>query len=448
MVPNSSLDLSRQDGRRVKVERIVHWLREAGHVVRFVAVQPGDVVLADTGYGLLQFFEAARIDAGGGGTSPPRLSPLASLELLRFGEEHDIPRAELAASDRAFCAGRRAFRECDLVHALLSPSDVGSMLCARLLGIPLVVEANGPPLFEPGLSPPERPGGESERFARLCSELTLGSAGAVAAVSPSVRDVLVSEWGVDNSHIVVLPNAAEVPAPGSSDRLAKYRHDYDLRGAPVVIYAGALQAWCGVEHLLEAFVRVREKHPEAMLLIVGDGPSADELQARAARFDLFASVRFAGSVPHEAVGALLDLAAVAVAPYSRSAFDFHSSPVKIFEYMAAGKAIVASRVGAITEILRSDETAVLVEPGVPAELAEAIGHLLSDGARRRRLGDRARREAVENHTWEGYVRRLVGVYEGALSRFQEARAARGALADDRSAMTLPQAAQPGRPRES
>ena len=89
--------------------------------------------------------------------------------------------------------------------------------------------------------------------------------------------------------------------------------------------------------------------------------------------------------------------------------DF-GSPTKLFEYMAMGKAIVASRLGQIGEVLVDNETAVLVEPGSARELADAILRLSGSRDLRERLGAAARRAAIERHTWKQNAQRVIDVY--------------------------------------
>jgi glycosyltransferase involved in cell wall biosynthesis len=323
--------------------------------------------------------------------------------------------SELTTSDLAFCAGRRVFHGCNLIHTRLSPFDVGGLLCARKLGIPFVVEVDALPLAEARHLSAELLDPESERLARLLAGRTLGGAEAIVTVSTALRDLLVADWGVAPETITVLPIGADAPPATAPGRVAELRHEYGLRAGPVVIFIGALQPWHGLDVLLEALAVVRAKYPEVMLLVVGAGPLRDELEGRAATLNVFDSVRFTGEVAHERVGQLLALANVAVAPCPRPPFECYFSPLKIIEFMAAGKAIVASRLGQAAGILTDEETALLVDPSSSGELAHAIGRLLGASDLGRRFGDSARNQAEREHTWAGYIGRLMTLYESVLS---------------------------------
>jgi glycosyltransferase involved in cell wall biosynthesis len=123
-------------------------------------------------------------------------------------------------------------------------------------------------------------------------------------------------------------------------------------------------------------------------------------------------VIFTGAVAHERVAKLLDACDILVAPHVPLAdgSEFFGSPTKIFEYMAMGKGIVASRLGQIGEVLVDGETALLVEPGDVGELAGAILKLVQSEDLRNRLGARAREVAEKEHTWTRNAQRVLDAY--------------------------------------
>jgi glycosyltransferase involved in cell wall biosynthesis len=123
-------------------------------------------------------------------------------------------------------------------------------------------------------------------------------------------------------------------------------------------------------------------------------------------------VIFTGAVSHDRVPKLLDACDILVAPHVPLAdgSEFFGSPTKIFEYMAMGKGIVASRLGQIGEVLVETETALLVEPGEVVQLRDAIVELVENGELRRRLGLKAREVAEKEHTWVRNARRVLDAY--------------------------------------
>lgn len=177
------------------------------------------------------------------------------------------------------------------------------------------------------------------------------------------------------------------------------RQQHGVDGAPTVLFLGSLQPWHGCDILLKAFAGVRRACPEARLLIVGDGKTRVSLMAQAGALQLNGAVRFMGHVPHRLIPELLAIADVAVLPYPTLPMPFYFSPIKLFEYMGAGKAIVASRIGQIAEVLRDGDTARLVAPGSVEELSQALVEVLEFPDRGAAMGARARAAAAA-YTWQ------------------------------------------------
>ena len=115
---------------------------------------------------------------------------------------------------------------------------------------------------------------------------------------------------------------------------------------------------------------------------------------------------FTGPLPRDKVAEYLDASDILVSPHipMPDGSRFFGSPTKLFEYMAMGKGIVASRLDQLAEVLVHDQTALLVTPGSVEELAEAILRLASDPSKRESLGAAARQAAVERHSWARNVR--------------------------------------------
>jgi glycosyltransferase involved in cell wall biosynthesis len=179
---------------------------------------------------------------------------------------------------------------------------------------------------------------------------------------------------------------------------------------PLVVYCGQLYPGRGAELLLD----VAAAAPGLDVLLVGGQPEdVERLRAAAATRGL-GNVRLTG---HRSVGELpgyLFAADVLVMPHTTrslasdraTAISDYASPMKLFEYMAAGRAIVATRFPSVTEVLRDGETGVLVPPDDPAALRDAVVGLAGDPVRAARLGAAAR-AAVEPHTWLRRARRIL-----------------------------------------
>lgn len=173
-------------------------------------------------------------------------------------------------------------------------------------------------------------------------------------------------------------------------------------------FLGTLKPWHGVSTLIDAFAMVRESRDDVQLIIVGDGPEREKLQERLQRFSpaVFESVKWTGAIANSSVPQILCDFDVAIAPYP-DLQDFYFSPLKILEYMAAGLPIVASDIGQIPEFVENSQTGLLVKSGCERDLAQKILQLCDDVGLRTQLGEAAKQKAVENHTWQHVVCRIM-----------------------------------------
>ncbi|MCA1578566.1 MAG: glycosyltransferase family 4 protein [Acidobacteria bacterium] len=247
-----------------------------------------------------------------------------------------------------------------------------------------------------------------ERYERL----NLLAAARIFVVSEVERRNLEAR-GVAAEKIVLNPNAVDVELfqPGINGK--QVRDDLGINSADLVAgFVGTFGPWHGVVELAQA-IKLLPRELPVRFLIVGSGSLHGEVERLLHAERESGKVIFTGAVAHDRVPALLDACDILIAPHVPLAdgTDFFGSPTKIFEYMAMGKAIVASRLGQIGEVLSHEETALLVEPGNGNELANAIVRLVESEALRERLGPAAREVAVKNHTWGHNARRVLEAYE-------------------------------------
>ena len=244
-----------------------------------------------------------------------------------------------------------------------------------------------------------------ERYERL----NLDAAARIFVVSEVERRNLEAR-GVDGQKIVVNPNGVDVerfrPGVGGVDA----RRELQIADDEVIAgFVGTFGPWHGVEKLAEA-IRKIPLNVRVRFLLVGSGGLHAEVEKL---LEGDKRVIFTGAVAHERVAKLLDACDILVAPHVPLAdgSEFFGSPTKIFEYMAMGKGIVASRLGQIGEVLVDGETALLVEPGDVEELRAAILRLVESEELRKRLGAKAREVAEKEHTWKRNAQRVLDAYK-------------------------------------
>jgi glycosyltransferase involved in cell wall biosynthesis len=255
-----------------------------------------------------------------------------------------------------------------------------------------------------------------ERYERL----NLDAAARIFVVSEVERHNLEAR-GVAADRLIVNPNGVDVerfrPGVGGLET----RRELGLRDDEVVAgFVGTFGPWHGVEKLAEA-IKSMPADVKVRFLLVGSGSLHIEVEKQLEAEVGAGKAIFTGSVGHDRVPALLDACDILVAPHVplTDGSEFFGSPTKVFEYMAMGKAIVASRLGQIGQVLTDQETALLVEPGNARELVAAIEKLVESDELRTRLGAKARKVAVENYTWKHNAQRVLQAYESLLTGLQD-----------------------------
>ena len=293
----------------------------------------------------------------------------------------------------------------DFIYQRYARFSWAGVVAARRIGRPLFLEYNGSEVWVGRHWDHVGSLDLLERYERL----NLRAAARIFVVSEVERQNLEAR-GVPAAKIVVNPNGvdAERFRPGIGG--AGVRKELGIGETEVVAgFVGTFGPWHGVVQLAEAIKRVPSN---ARFLLVGSGSLHGEVERILQAETESRRVIFTGTVAHERVPQLLDACDILVSPHIPLAdgSDFFGSPTKVFEYMALGKGIVASRLGQIGEVLDADETALLVEPGNVNELAHAIVKLVESPTLRARLGARAREVAIQKHTWQHNARRVLQAY--------------------------------------
>jgi glycosyltransferase involved in cell wall biosynthesis len=247
-----------------------------------------------------------------------------------------------------------------------------------------------------------------ERYERL----NLAAAARIFVVSEVERKNLEGV-GISPEKIIVNPNGVDVKAFRPNIGGLEKRAELELRSDELLVgFVGTFGPWHGVLVLAEAIKLIPANVPVRFLL-VGTGALHGEMKKLLASEEENGRVIFSGSVEHDEIPALLDACDVLVSPHVplEGGAEFFGSPTKLFEYMAMGKAIVASRLGQIGEVLKHEETALLVSPGNGQELSAAIIRFAESRSLRETLGSAARSTAVANHTWTRNAQNILDAYE-------------------------------------
>ena len=337
------------------------------------------------------------------------LGPHPCLEVRRLGVGHRrgrfaLPRASFLARAAAagFVAGRR---DAVVFTRDLQLADLLLRLPAAGRG-PVVYEAHAVEslmYLERGALYGTAQAADPAKAARIAGreERVWRRAAGFVTTTAGIRDTFVERHG-GREAVRVIPNGCDVPA-------GKTRPGPAVEAPPRVLYAGQLYPWKGVDVLVEAMAAV----PDARLVILGgiDGETdTRRIRSLVEARGLAQRTELPGLVPQARVADELERAAVVVVPFLRAGMtERHTSPLKVFEAMAAGRPIVASDLPSTREVLRDGENALLAPPGDAAALAAAVRRVLSERGLAARLAAAAWDEAPR-YSWDARARALRALF--------------------------------------
>jgi glycosyltransferase involved in cell wall biosynthesis len=231
----------------------------------------------------------------------------------------------------------------------------------------------------------------------------------------------VQAQGVAAERITVIHNGINAAHFAAAPGPVAAKAALDLQARLVLGFTGFVRDWHGVDRVV-AWMATVQAPRNAQLLIVGDGPARADLEARARQLGLGDRVAFTGVVARERVPALVAAFDIALQP----AVVPYASPLKLLEYLALGKAIVAPREPNLMELLTDADNAVLFDAGAAGALEQALSRLCADAPLRQHLS-RGAKATIDrlNLTWDGNAHRVVALAASAGARPERAHAGVG-----------------------
>jgi glycosyltransferase involved in cell wall biosynthesis len=400
---NGAPDLSTTSGPQLHVTAVIRGLQKLGHPVRTVAIQKPGLVWSD---------DLAKWNAPFFGFTEYKMYRLFQSGVRRLQTELKLPFIGIFDSLRYADACAHLLHGYHLLFERQGYMGYGGLLAARRLGIPLVIEMNGNIVREIDeigirMTPLQR------KIGRWLTCRTLRGADHIVAVSAALKRDLVADLGLPEEKISVVLNGVDVKLFSKPYNQQQIRAQYRIGAGPAIAFVGSFQPWHGVDLLVSSFKLLQDRFPAVQLILMGDGAGRGTVEKQIADLALHDRVIMTGRLNQEEVAGLLTSADVLVAPYPLVHTNIVGTPLKLLEYMAAGRAIVAST-APLHEVIIDGTTGIRVAPASAEALAEGIARLLDDAELRTRLGAAAQRQA-QRYSWDGVAEQLRNIFVTVLA---------------------------------
>lgn len=361
------------DGMRVHIDEVIKALRDRGNLVEVVGPAADGAGGKSKLEGLADFLR--------------RLLPASIFELL-----------ELAYNISAYRQLKQAVQtfQPDILYERYNLYLLAGLRLKRRHGLPMILEVNSPLAEERAAFGNLR----LRALAERCEAALWRGADAVLPVTQVLADMVAKKRKTETG-IHVVPNGALLETAAAAGDIEKLREQFGLKPGSVVMgFVGFVRAWHGVGWALDALPSLPAN---THLLIVGDGPGLPALETRAAELGITDRVHFAGRVPHRQISAHIELFDIAL----QTAAVAYASPLKLFEYMAHGRAIIAPDQPNIREILDDGVNALLFAAENEPSFRTALSRLCTDQALRQKVGRQARLTVEERPlTWANNAARI------------------------------------------
>jgi glycosyltransferase involved in cell wall biosynthesis len=375
----ADIDLAYPDARRVHVTEIARGLVAAGCEVELISRGP------DPGVPGVRYVAAAGSAAGKAGR---------------------LARVNAAGVTRLIARRRRA-------RSLYVRYDWGVLpiiATGRALGYRVILEVNALTTADvsPGAVGGLR-GGVGERIKNAAVAVAWRSAYRLFPVTERLHDRLVDDFGVPPERVEIVANGADTELFAPRDR-ATAAHSVGLDPEDeIVLFVGLLAWWNDFPTVIEAFAQVVARRPRALLVFVGDGDEREALERLVRESGIEERVVWAGFVADRALVATYVAASrVCLSPGSSKLAI--GRPMKLAEYLAAGRAVVGSDIPGIAEMLAETGGGIAVAPDDPAAMADALCSLLADPVAADALAAASRPVILERYSWRSIASRVAAAF--------------------------------------
>ena len=284
----------------------------------------------------------------------------------------------------------------DVIVNRLDRCLLSVLIIAKLKHVPIILEGDSPVFYEGKHF--QKNYRQLPVINKLIEKINVRLADEVIVVSEVLQQYF-AQYGKDSSRIHIVSNGADSnkfsPAINGVDIITQHK----LSGHTVLGFIGSFNSWHGINNLAKLILQLSNNNPKIRFLLVGEGGRMKSwLEEFISTNKIEDTVIFAGYVEYEKMPEYVAAMDIVLAPYPNLPF-FYYSPVKIFEYLAAGKAVVTTRIGQIAEIITDGVDGILCEPDDLTEMLTRVEQLITQPKMRKKIGEAARQTILNKHLW-------------------------------------------------
>ena len=304
----------------------------------------------------------------------------------------------------------------DVIMSMYHPSHLATFsayILSRFLKLPLIIKIHDlvPDMTDPNIV---RRVYKKAMFRLYLTLLKKGD--FILVLSSELKNLATKIYGVDEKKLVLFPNAVDVHKFNPSIKSGRIREKLGLENKKILLFAGAISRDRRLDYLIKAMSSVVREEANATLLILGEGPEKTRLLDLSKQFGVDKFVKFLNKVPHDSVPEYVSLADITIGPLTMLPGTLGAVPLKVLEYMACGKPVVACYGCVSEELVIDGYNGLLVRDGDTTELATAISRLIKDKEFANDLGSNARRHVEKFYDWNALITKLDRVIREQINR--------------------------------
>lgn len=291
--------------------------------------------------------------------------------------------------------------------------SMSSLIISKIFNIPYIVEVNG--LLTEEAKIYKRPS-VFIRLLGVCEKLNYNHCSKIICVTEGIKQEILKLYNLHEEKIIVINNGANINLFCPMNKKASQKKvNLDFMSM-YVCFVGRLIPWQGLEYLIQAAPNILKKFPNTNFLIVGDGPVKEELIELARSLGVLHKFIFTGAVSYDYVPFYINSSDICVAPFiNKRNAKIGLSALKMYEYMACGKPIVASNIRGVGDLLRKSYGGIDTVPESSRDLEEGIIKLIENEKLREDLGNNGLKYVLHNHTWEIVATKIISVCQETIS---------------------------------